>query len=172
MSLTPTQKGALRRAIADFCQRAEVARLKWHYAQTRPYGGIGAQPEANHADDCSAYVALAYSWAMHHTGIFIADPLNEHYSGWGYTGTQYDFLRSHPAPAGKYLVGDMAIFGTPSNTVHTSICRKAGNDTTAIFSSNGHESWVFNRDAPEPISLNSEKAKEHLVGVYRHPALL
>lgn len=170
--LTPAQKGQLRAALADFCVRAENARLKWNYAQNRPYTGIGVPPELAHVDDCSAYVALAFNWAMHHTGIYIADPLNEHYNGLGYTGTEYDFLRAHPAPAGKYLIGDCAIFGSISNTVHTSVCRKAGNVATAIFSSNGHESWIFDRDAPEPISLTHEKAIEGLVGVYRHPALL
>lgn len=172
MSLTPAQKGAVRRAITDFCIRAEENRLSWHYAQIRPYSGIGVPPEQHHVDDCSAYVALAFNWAMRKTGIFLDDPLNEHYSGWGYTGTQYEFLSHHPAPRDKYLVGDMAIFGWPSNTVHTSICRKAGTAATSIFSSNGHESWVFNRDAPEPISLTHEKAVSALVGVYRHPALL
>ena len=171
-ALTPTQKSAVRREIADFCVRAENARLKWNYAQNRPYWGIGFAPESHHVDDCSAYVALVFNWAMHHTGIYLADPLNERYSGWGYTGTQYDFLRAHPAPVDKYLIGDMAIFGTPSNTVHTSICRKAGTSKTAIFSSNGHESWIFTQDAPEPTSLDAEMFSQHLVGVYRHPALL
>ncbi len=110
---------------------------------------------------------------MHHTGVYLADPLGEHYSGWGFTGSELAYLKPHPVPDGhKYLVGDMAIFGQSSNTVHTSICRKAGTTVTAIFSSNGHESWVFNQDAPEPISLAAEKAQQHLVGVYRHPQLL
>lgn len=172
MSLTPTQKGAFRRALADFCQRAEANRLKWNYAQIRPYPGIGVAPELHHVDDCSAYVALAFNWAMHKTGIYIADPLNEHYSGLGYTGTSIDFLKPHPSPVGKYLICDVAFFGTESKTEHMSVCTKAGTAATSRFSSNGHESWIFDRDAPEPISLDSEKARQHLVGVYRHPALL
>ena len=66
----------------------------------------------------------------------------------------------------------MPIFGQPYNTVHTMICRKAGNDQTAVFSSHGHESWVFQQDSPEPVSLNHAKAAQSLVGVYRHPQLL
>ncbi len=171
-TLTPTQKSAVRKQIADFCARAEANRLKWNYAQIRPYSGIGVPPELHHVDDCSAYVALAFNWAMHKTGLYLADPLNEHYSGLGYTGTQLAFLAPHQAPVDRYLIGDMPIFGTLANTVHTSICRKAGTSKTAIFSSNGHENWIFNLDAPEPISLDSEKAQQNLVGVYRHPALL
>lgn len=170
--LTPAQKLAVRKAIADFCQRAENNRLRWTYVEQRPFHGFGAPPEQNHVADCSAYVSLAFNWAMHRTGIYLSDPLNEHYSGYGYTGTQYDFLRGHPAPVDKYLVGDMAIFGTRTNTVHTSICRKAGTRKTAILSSNGHGSTIFNRDAPEPVTVAAASAAQPLVGVFRHPALL
>ena len=171
MTLTPTQKRRVRLAIADFCERAETARLKWHYTKNRPFGGFGAEPEVYHANDCSGYCGLAFNWAMHKTGVYLPDPLNERYTGWGNTGTQLAFLKSHPV-ASKFLVGDMALFGSLASTEHTSICRKAGTAATAVFSSNGHESWVFNRDAPEPITLEHEKALQHLVGVYRHSALL
>ncbi len=172
MPLTPTQKKHVREAITDFCIRAEKARLKWHYTQLRPFGGFGATPEAYHANDCSGLVGLAFNWAMHRTGIYLSDPLAEHYSGWGYTGSEYEFLKAHPVQPDGYYIGDCAIFGTASNTVHTSICRFGGSTTSAIFTSNGHESWRFDADAPEPISLAHEKAQQHLVGVYRHPALL
>ena len=170
--LTPTEKTKVRAAISNYCERAEAARLAWYYAQIRPYSGLGIAPELHHVDDCSAYVALAFNWAMHETGIYLLDPLNERYSGLGNTATEYAFLKPHPAPAGKYLVGDMAIFGTEWHTVHTSICRKAGTAKTAVFSSNGHENWVFALDAPEPISLDAEMFKQNLVGVFRHPQLL
>jgi hypothetical protein len=172
MALTPTQKQKVRKQITAFCSLAEANRLKWDYAQVRPFHGFGAPANVIHVADCSAFISLVFNWAMHETGIYLPDPLDRKYSGLGYTGTELDFLRRHPAPVDKYLVGDMAIFGTPSNTVHTSICRKAGTTATAIFTSNGHESWIFNRDAPEPISLSHEKALQHLVGVYRHPSLL
>lgn len=172
MALTPTQKGRVRTAVTDFCRRSEAARLRWHYTMQRPFHGFGLLPEMYHANDCSGYVSLAFNWAMHRTGIYLTDPLGEFYSGFGNTGSQLAFIDDHPTPEGHYLVGDMAMFGTLSHTVHTSICRKAGTTNTAIFSSNGHESWVFIRDAPEPITLAHEKAQQHLVGVYRHRALL
>ncbi len=171
ITLTPMQKSKVRAAIADYCLRAENARLRWHYTMQRPFTGYGVPPEDYHAADCSSYCALAFDWASRRTGIYLHSPLDAA-PNWGYTGSQYAYLKGHPAPLNKYLIGDMAIFGTPSNTVHTSICRKAGTAPTAIFSSNGHESWVFATDAPEPISLASEMAQQHLVGVYRHPALL
>lgn len=172
MALSPGQKKAFRLQLADFCERAEVAREKWAYRELVPYSGIGVPPEDDHEDDCRAYVACGYWWAMHHSGVYVPDPLNENYRGYGNTQTAYGFLRAHPAPIGKYLVADVAIFGTPFNTVHMSVCRKRGDDTTAVFSSNGHQSWIFDQDAPEPISLSHEKARQHLVGVYRNPALL
>ncbi len=171
MALTPAHKAAVRKQITLFCLKAEANRLRWHYVQSRPFHGFGQPADAYHVADCSAYVSLVFNWAMHHTGIYLADPLNEHYSGWGYTGTQYDFLRKHPAPDGKYLVGDMAIFGSPRNTVHTAIVRAAGGEG-AMLSSNGHGSTVFNRDAPEPVTVAAARAAQPLVGIFRHPALL
>jgi hypothetical protein len=171
--LSPTNKLKARASISDFCTRAEVNRLRWFYDQIRPFKGLGVVPEAQHIDDCSAYCALAFYWAVHHNpGVWMNDPLNENYSGYGNTGTALSYLKIHPAPSGKYMVGDMAIFGTASLTVHMIICRKAGTGATAIFSSNGHESFNFPTDAPNPMSLNEAKALQPLVGVYRHPALL
>ena len=113
----------------------------------------------------SGYLALAFDWAMHQTGVYLASPLGAAH-GWGYTGSQLEWLRQNGryAPPGKYLVGDMAIYGTPSNTVHTTICRKAGTAATAIFSSNGNE------NAPQPTKLAYHP--DPVVGVFRHPGLL
>lgn len=175
MSLTPTHKQRFRRGLGAYCLEAELARLRWHYTRARPFDGFGLPASSRHAADCSAYVGLAFFAGRIFAGLSAAavpDPLDERYSGWGYTGTMYAFLRRHEAPAGRYLIGDIAIFGTPAVTEHTSVCRKAGTVRSAIFSSNGHESWIFNRDAPEPISLAHELAQQHLIGVYRHPALL
>lgn len=169
--LTPAQKLAVRKHIADFCVRAENNRLRWTYVEQRPFHGYGQPPEANHVADCSAYVSLAYCWAMHQTGIYLADPLGEHYSGVGYTGTELEFMKAHPAPEGKYLVGDLAIFGHWSNTVHTAIVRQAGGKN-AVLSSNGHGSSIFARDAPEPVTVAAATVAQPLVGIFRHPALL
>ena len=169
--LAPTQKAAVRKQIADFCARAENNRLRWTYVEQRPFHGFGQPPEAPHIADCSAYISLAFNWAMHRTGIYLADPLGEHYSGLGYTGTELDFLRAHPAPDAKYLVGDMAIFGSWSNTIHTAIVKKPGGQS-AVLSSNGHGSTIFAQDAPEAVTVAAAAAAQPLVGIFRHPALL
>jgi hypothetical protein len=170
--LTPTQKLAIRKSITSFCLTAETNRLRWSYVEQRPFHGFGVPPDQPHIADCSAYVSLVFNWAMHQTKIYLADPLNEHYSGYGNTDTQYAFVKTHPAPVGAYLVGDMAIFGTPWHTIHTAICRKAGTAATAILSSNGRGSTIFNQDAPEPITVANASAAQPLVGIFRHPALL
>lgn len=178
MSLTAAQKENVRNLLALFCDGAERARLNWTYVEQRPFHGFGESPAAAHVADCSAYVSLCFNWAMHESGIYLADPLGEHYSGYGYTGTELAFFLRYgeQVPHGNpVLVGDCAIFGTASNTIHTAICKLrsgAGGPDTAILSSNGHGTHVFASDAPAPIMLGTAAGLQPLVGVYRHPALL
>lgn len=167
MSLTPTQKTKVRGAISDFCRKAEAHQLAWHYTQLRPFHGFGVAADQPHANDCSGYVSLVFNAAMHTTGTYLADPLSYKYSGWGWTGSQIAWLQTHGkrAPAGKWLVGDMVLYGpSASNTVHTAICRVAGDDRTSVWSSNGNE------HAPEPVKIGYHP--DPIVGVWRHPALL
>ncbi len=167
MSLTPTKKQNVRAGMTDYCKRAERNQLRWHYTQARPFHGYGQLPEASHANDCSGYVSLVYAWSMHEAAVYLADPLGQRYSGWGYTGTELEWLRANgkAAPAGKYLVGDIVIYGhSMADTVHTSVCRTAGTDKTAIFSSHGNE------NAPQPTNIHYHP--DPIVGVWRHPALL
>lgn len=166
------RKRRIRRFITEFCLAAERARLKWAYVEVRPYSGLGVAPGRPHKNDCSSFCALAFFYACNWARVLIADPLGRTYNSTGNTDSAYAFLKAHPAPKGKYLVGDMAIFGTPEKTVHMILCRKKGNATTAIFTSNGHESFNFPSDAPNPITLNRAAALQPLVGVFRHPALL
>lgn len=163
--LSPNKKLAFRKAITDYCLRAEASQVRWNYSRQRPFGGYGKQPEDRHVNDCSGYVSLIFYWAMNAVGVDVIDPLGEGYSGYGNTGSQYEWLTGHAthAPKDKYLVGDMAIYGWTFNTVHTSICRKRGTAKTAIFSSNGNER------APQPTVLTYHP--DPLIGVWRHPAL-
>lgn len=163
--LAPTAKLEFRKELAAFCLQAEKYEARWHYSQRRPYTGLGDAPQTWHTDDCSSYCALVFWWAGHHTGHAVADPLGEHYSGWGYTGTALAFLQTHHAPLDKYRVGDLAIFGTPSDTVHMMVCRKDGTGDTAVWSSHGSEG------GPKAIT-NVHYHPSPLLGVYRHPALL
>jgi hypothetical protein len=166
--MNPTKKKAVRKAMTDFCTRAEKYEAMWHYSQQRPFGGFGQSPEARHVNDCSGYVGLVFNWAMHKAGVYMADPLNYHYSGYGYTGSMVTWLSENGKKvieANGYLVGDIAINGhSKSTTSHTFICKKAGSATTALWSSHGNE------NAPDSVKLHYHPTP--LVGVWRHPALL
>src|SRR5262245_3613371 len=98
MSLSPNQKKDFRKELAAFCYAAEVNQARWHYSQKRPYTGLGNAPQTWHLDDCSSYVALSFYWAMHHTGVKVADPLDYHYSGYGNTQSAIGYLDAHKAP--------------------------------------------------------------------------
>ena len=117
------------------------------------------------------YASKVTYWAYHRTNIFLYDPLNEHYSGWGYTGTMIENPNLYKIPLDHvFFPLDYAIWGpNSSDTTHTAVCRKQGTFQTAIFSSHGHQSWRFSNDAPEPIKLPN--FPEHLVGVFRQKLL-
>lgn len=167
MPLTPTKKKTVRSKIASYCLRAEANERHWHYSQQRPYRFVDNPDSRWVVADCSSYVAIVFHDAMHDTGIYLADPLGMRYTGYGYTGTMLDWLDEHGkrAPAGKYLVGDIALWGPSwSRTTHTAVCRKSGTAITAVWSSHGNEG------SPEPVKLHYHP--DPLIGVWRHPALL
>lgn len=166
MSMTPNNKLHFREELADYCALAEAYERRWAYSQRRPYTGLGVPPQSWHTDDCSSYVALCFWWAGHHTGHPVADPLGQHYSGWGWTGSAYEYLHEHKAPLDKYRIGDVAIYGSsPWNTVHMTVCRREGTGKTAVWSSHGHTA------GPEPVR-DVHYHPSPLLGVFRHPALL
>lgn len=134
LELSPSGKEQkIREAMTDFCQRAEAVEELWHYTQKRPYTGLGVAPERSHENDCSSYVMLVYYWARQVTGTLIPDPSGYRYSCFGNT---FDDLDGHPRVySGNYLVGDLAHYDG-----HVTICRKAGNASSAMFSSFGQES--------------------------------
>jgi hypothetical protein len=122
----------VRAAIADFCLRAEAVEARWHYSQRRPYTGRGDTPERDHVNDCSSYVCLAYFWAKEQTKVAVPDPSGHSYSG---AGNTWDDLDGHPKVSGNYRVGDLAHYDG-----HVTICRKAGDASSSIWSSFGQES--------------------------------
>jgi hypothetical protein len=163
VALSPNAKKEFRKELVWFCLQAESFESRWGYSQRRPYSGLGAAPQTWHTDDCSAYVALCFYWAMRHSLHAVSDPLNCHFSGIGNTQTAIAFLENHRAPAEKYRVGDMAIYGSRWDTKHITICRKAGTSATSTWSSMGSDA------GPRTEAL---RYRSDLVGVYRHPALL
>lgn len=162
---TPTQKERIRTAMSAYCAAAESWEERWHYTQARPYTGLGIPPSELHANDCSGYIALAYYHASYQAGVFLRDPLGYAYSGWGYTGSLITWLKENgtEAPVGRYLVGDIALYGSSSSTTkHTTVCRRKGNRDTSVWSSFGAER------GPVAASLNY---RTDLLGVWRHPGL-
>lgn len=166
MPLTATQKLKVRKAISSYCLKAEANQWNWHYSQQRPFHYVQDPAQHHIVADCSAYVSMVFHAAMNTTHIWLADPLGLHYSGWGYTGTEVAWLRTHSreAPWDKFLVGDLVVYGHTDAGSHTSVCRRAGNVTTAIWSSNGNEG------SPNPTRLQYHP--DPVRGVWRHPALL
>lgn len=121
-----------RKAMADYLLSAENNEQRWHYSQRRPFTGFGVDPDKDHVNDCSSYVVLAYHWARTKTGISIPDPSGHGYSGYGNT---WDDLDGHQKVSGAFKVGDLAHYDG-----HVTICRKAGDFNSAIWSSHGSES--------------------------------
>lgn len=127
-----SEERRIREAMSDFCQRAEANEEDWHYTRQRPYWGLGDAPEETHEGDCSSYVILDYYWARQVTGLKVPDPSGYGYNGYGNT---WDNLDGHPrVVSGNYLVGDLAHYDG-----HVTICRKAGDASSSVWSSFGQE---------------------------------
>lgn len=163
--LKPNQKLAVRKAITAYCLAAERAQVRWNYSQQRPFHGFGVPPSERHVNDCSGYISLVFHWAADEAKVWMHDPLDERYSGWGNTGSLYEYSveACTEAPKDKYLVGDWVIYGWTHDTVHTAVCRTKGTAKTAWFSSNGNER------APQPVRVNYHP--DPIIGIWRHPAL-
>jgi len=131
----------VRAAIAEFCEKAEKNEPCWHYAQNRPVDVDVDPSAASIASDCSGIVIQAYHYAMEKTGLDVPDPAKQRWSGFGSTD---QFEDDHPQVTdGDYRVGDLAHYRG-----HVCICRKAGDGSTAVWTSHGQES------GPEPRSLH------------------
>ncbi len=162
---TPTQKQKLRSTIVAYCKAAVANERNISYSQQRPfyyYNNIGA---GHVVLDCSGFVGNVYWNAMHDTGIFVHDPLDWRYTGYGWTGSLESYLRTFGKRVTEdngYLVGDIARWGT-GNHAHTAVCSKAGTAALAQWTSHGSEA------GPLIVKLHY---RNDLVGVWRHPALL
>lgn len=162
---TPTQKKKVRDNMSGYCKLAVGNEHNIHYSQQRPfryYDNIGVGFVSL---DCSGFVGNCFWNAMHDTNVFLHDPLDFRYTGYGWTGSLEAYLRAHGKRVSEkngYLVGDVARWGQ-GNHAHTAICSKAGTAKTAQWTSHGREA------GPNLVSLHY---RSDLVGVWRHPALL
>lgn len=164
---TPTQKKKIRATIPPYCAKARANEWRIHYTQARPfwyYNDLGS----SYANlDCSGFVGNVFWNAMHDTGIYIRDPLNERWRGIGYTGTLEYYLRAHGkrvVEANGFLIGDIARAGYGEHA-HTYLCHKAGSATASRWTSHGWEG------GPLEVTLNYRNPND-LVGVWRIPELL
>lgn len=159
MPLSPTAKKKFREQLRRFCLVAQKYEERWHYSQARPYTGLGAPASDTHYNDCSSYVAIAFYKAGRNSGAKVDDPLGFHYTGWGNTGTCYTEMKRYPAPKGKYRIGDVALYlasGGPPD--HMTVCIKAGDAQTSVWSSFGQEA------GPDERTLHY---RSDLTGVFR-----
>lgn len=129
-----------RAAVTLFCLRAEANEDNWHYRLARPLD-VSVEPTAGYVvSDCSMFVIQSYHWASKESGLVVPDPSKQGWSGYGNT----DFFEDdHPRVAAPFKVGDLAHYAG-----HVTICRKAGDARTAVFTSHGMEA------GPIPTSLN------------------
>lgn len=138
----PVQGDAeIRSAISEFLEKAEANEPRWHYSQNRPVKVDVNPSAASIQSDCSGIVIQAYAFAKKTTGLNVADPAKQRWSGYGNTDL---FEDDHPhVTDGQYRVGDLAHYKG-----HVCICRKAGDATTSVWTSHGQES------GPEARSLH------------------
>ncbi len=165
MPLTPTQKKHVRTSITAYCKAAVANEPRIHYSQQRPFRYYDSIGIGYVVLDCSGFVGNVYWNAMQDTDTYLRDPLDERYTGWGYTGTLETYLRAHGkrvTETNGFLVGDVVRWGQGSRA-HTAVCSKAGSAKAADFTSHGREA------GPNLVKLHY---RDDLVAVFRHPALL
>jgi len=182
MSMSPTNKRIWRSHLTAYLEVAEDYRRRRDYTQARPYSGLGLPASEEQQDDCSSYTAKAFYRANHLTRVAtVRDPLGAHFNRTGDTDTCLSYMSGG---GGKRIVltpsvvlwpGDVAIFDNPRTgrrTDHMMVCKIKGTQKTARWSSHGHESTIFERDAPEPVSLFYASSVLTLTHVYRPTELV
>jgi hypothetical protein len=135
---TPEDK--VRDSITEYLQRCEDNRWSIHYLQQRPCRSFGRIPESGYSGDCSELAIAAYYWARQHSGVHVPDPSGYSFTGYGNSDTLYQFNRSRKVGMQSgFLVGDIAIYGPSYRTKHVTICKRAGDLSSAHFTSHGSE---------------------------------
>lgn len=180
--LSPTKKALWRSHLTSAADVAEDFRQRRDYTQQRPYTGLGLPPSEEQEDDCSAYTAKSFFLANKKTGLSVRDPLGAGFNRSGNTDTCYSFMTRGGGkrldvsnPKTIFFPGDVAIFDNPytgRRTDHMMFCSHKGTNKTAKWSSHGHESSVFYRDAPEEVTLFYARSVFTIAGVFRPTELL
>lgn len=142
--LTPNEKKKARTLISNYLAKSIATKASKHYSQARPMRHLYLSPELEWTADCSGYVTGAYAWADKWTSFPVEDPNRLGYNGYGYTGTLLAANFHFKVPEGRrYYAGDVALFGPPHATRHTTICRKGGTAQTSVWVSHGNEAGPY-----------------------------
>ena len=158
--MTPTQKKKIRESISGYCKQAVANEPRIHYSQARPFPFVDQPRVGWHTLDCSGFVVNCFWNAGHDLKVYLADPSDQRYSGYGNTWTLETWLKAHGkrvVEANGYLVGDIALWDG-----HTAICSKAGSAKVADWTSHGSEG------GPKVVKLGYRPGP---VRCYRHSAL-
>ena len=116
----PREGGGERAALALLAEPSS-------HRRRRSLGGLHPRPTARGSS------ILAYRYAMKKTGLDVADPAKQRFSGFGNTDL---FEDDHPQITdGQYGVGDLAHSGATCASA-----AKAGDASTSMWTSHGQES--------------------------------
>lgn len=128
--------------ITEFWELAITNRGNWHYSQDRLFV-VTVDPSGTYIKaDCSATPVMARRYAALKTGLKLADPSRQNFSGAGNTDL---FEDDWPKIGSPFRVGDLAHFHSERHVIE---CIHAGTIDTAVWGSNGGEA------APEKFTLS------------------
>lgn len=124
--------------ITEWWMIAAANEALWHYDATfRPVpldaASVNPKPTKRKKADCSSTVIIARRYAALQSGLALADPSKQRWSGFGNTDR---FMDDWPKIAGPFRVGDLAHFFAERHVIE---CVEAGDFLTARWGSNGTE---------------------------------
>ncbi len=143
--MTPDQREHARYIIQQYLLRSEANQPRIHYSQFRPITSLGDPPDNGFTTDCSGLVISAFYWADLWCKFPVKSPGGYGYTGIGNTGSLlYENRRRRVPLDRKFFVGDIAIYGrSVSDTRHTVLCRRNGDNMSSIWTSHGSEAGPY-----------------------------
>jgi len=140
--MTAERRRAIRTIIRRYCEQAIANKDDIHYSMIRPTQLM--PPTAEFATDCSGLVINAFRWADLWLPYLVKDPGGYGYTGIGNTQSILVTNRKRRVPLDrKFFVGDMALFGSWSRTMHVIICIKNGDREGSVWASHGLEAGPY-----------------------------
>ncbi len=133
---TSSAEATVQTYIAEWWTIAAANQELWSYDDTFrpvPMDLASVQPKPAHVrkSDCSSTVIIARRYAMLKSGLQVADPAKQNWSGYGNTDWYED---DWPVVGAPYRIGDLGHFFSPHHVIE---CIKSGDQKTALWGSNG-----------------------------------